>query len=426
MSDIELHLPSAHHKTAAESFINEFFEVQEHTIPGSALLDQMEYEQWLIQNTGNRHESTVNNGWVAATTFFAVRKHDSKIIGMIDIRHNLENEFLRRYGGHIGYSVRPYERKNGYATEILKMGLEYAKSLNIEKVMIGCYFDNIPSIKTIEKCGGVLSETKPYSSGNHFNMPVEDGKPISIYWIDLRINKLLIYLKEEKQAKRMGSLYHKTQINLAYNSNKIEGSRLTEDQTRYIFEARTIGFKDQEAVPVDDIIETSNHFTAFDYMLDTIDKSLTDKIIKDFHRILKSSTSDAAKDWFKVGEWKKLPNEVGGMETTLPQNVEGEMNKLNGWYHSLPGITFEDIVEYHCRFEKIHPFQDGNGRVGRLIMFRECLKKNIIPFIIDDKHKQFYYRGLKEFERERGYLIDTCLSSQDVYAEWIKYFYRDL
>jgi len=239
------------------------------------------------------------------------------------------------------------------------------------------------------------------------------------------MNNLLSYLKEEKETKRKGGLYHKTQVSLAYNSNRIEGSKLTEEQTRYIFETRTIGFKDQEAVPVDDIIETSNHFIAFDYLLDTIDEPFSNTIIKEFHRILKTGTSDAAKNWFHVGEWKKLPNEVGGIETTLPQNVEKEINRLNDWYNSLPEVVFENIVEYHYRFEKIHPFQDGNGRVGRLIMFRECLKNNIIPFIMDDNHKQFYYRGLKEFDKTRGYLIDTCLSEQDIYTEWVKYFYGD-
>ena len=240
------------------------------------------------------------------------------------------------------------------------------------------------------------------------------------------MNNLLTYLIEEKKAKRKGGLYHKTQVNLAYNSNRIEGSKLTEEQTRYIFETRTIGFKDEDAVPIDDIIETSNHFVAFDYLLDTIDEPFSNAIIKEFHRILKSSTSDATKKWFAVGDWKKLANEVGGAETSLPKNVETDMNLLNDWYNSLSEIVFENIVEYHYHFEKIHPFQDGNGRVGRLIMFRECLRNNIIPFIIDDNHKQYYYRGLKEFNRVRGYLIDTCLSEQDIYTEWIKYFYPDL
>ena len=237
------------------------------------------------------------------------------------------------------------------------------------------------------------------------------------------MNELITCLLDEKQAKRKGGLYHKTQVTFAYNSNRMEGSRLTEEQTRYIFETRTIGFKDEEAVPVDDIIETSNHFVAFDYLLHTLDKPLSNEIVKEFHRILKSGTSDASKEWFAVGDWKKPANEVGNIQTTLPQNVETEMNKLNDWYYSLPEIVFENIVEYHYRFEEIHPLQDGNGRVGRLIMFRECLRNNLIPFIINNDHKQFYIRGLREFLRVRGYLIDTCLSAQDTYTEWIKYFY---
>lgn len=240
------------------------------------------------------------------------------------------------------------------------------------------------------------------------------------------MNTLVLYLREEKQAKRKGGLYHKTQISLAYNSNRIEGSKLTEEQTRYIFETRTIGFKDQEAVPVDDIIETSNHFIAFDYLIDAVDQPLSNEIIKAFHRILKTGTFDATKEWFRVGDWKKLPNEVGGTETSLPAEVENDMNKLNDWYNTIKEISFEDIIEYHYRFEKIHPFQDGNGRVGRLIMFRECLKNNFIPFIIDDDHKLFYYRGLREFVKTRGYLIDTCFAAQDTYKEWVRYFYADL
>jgi Fic family protein len=240
------------------------------------------------------------------------------------------------------------------------------------------------------------------------------------------MNRILSYLIEEKQAKRQGGLYHKTQVNLAYNSNRIEGSRLTEEQTRYIFETRTIGFKDEEAVPVDDIIETSNHFVAFDYLLDTIEQPLSNGLIKALHRILKSGTSDTAKAWFVIGDWKKLPNEVGGTETTLPQHVDAGMAQLNAWYAGLRRIDLEQVVEYHYRFEKIHPFQDGNGRVGRLLMFRECLKNDIIPFIIDERHKQFYYRGLREFVSVKGYLMDTCLSAQDTYATWVKYFYPDL
>lgn len=236
-------------------------------------------------------------------------------------------------------------------------------------------------------------------------------------------NTLAKKIAEEKNSRFHGGLYHKTQVNLAYNSNRIEGSRLSEEQTRYIFETRTIGFKDEEAVPVDDIIETANHFVAFDYMLDTINQPLSAEIIKEFHWILKSSTADAMKSWVSLGNWKKLPNEVGGIQTTLPDDVENEIALLNDWYLDGKEITFENIVEYHFRFEKIHPFQDGNGRVGRLIMFRECLKNDIVPFIIDDIYKQFYYRGLKEFERVQGYLLDTCLSAQDTYKQWINYFY---
>ena len=240
------------------------------------------------------------------------------------------------------------------------------------------------------------------------------------------MNKLLIHLQEEKQAKRKGGLYHKTQVSLSYNSNCIEGSRLTEDQTRYIFETRTIGFKDQEAVPVDDIIETSNHFVAFDYLLDTANEPLTNSIIKEFHRILKSGTTDAAQSWFAVGDWKKRANEAGGVETVLPQEVEEEMLRMGEWYDSLQEITFKEVIEYHYRFEKIHPFLDGNGRVGRLILFRECLRNKIIPFIIENDHKQFYYRGLREFNTQQGYLIDTCLSAQDAYTAWVSYFNEEL
>lgn len=240
------------------------------------------------------------------------------------------------------------------------------------------------------------------------------------------MSQILTYLLEEKEAKRKGGLYHKTQVSLTYNSNRIEGSRLTEEQTRYIFETRTIGFKDEEAVSVDDIIETSNHFVAFDYLLNTINKTLSGNIIKEFHRILKTGTADAAKTWFNVGEWKQLPNEVGGMQTVMPQDVDTEITRLNDRYNSIVEVKFEDIIEYHFRFERIHPFQDGNGRVGRLIMFRECLRHNIIPFIIDERHKQFYYRGLKEFISTPGYLLDTCLSAQDTYTTWVKYFYPEL
>jgi Fic family protein len=242
--------------------------------------------------------------------------------------------------------------------------------------------------------------------------------------IDMK-NSLADKLIEEKRTKFHGGLYHKVQVNLTYNSNRIEGSRLSEEQTRYIFETRTIGFKDEEAVPVDDIIETTNHFTAFDYMLDTLHEPLSGTIIKEFHRILKSGTADALRSWFALGNWKTLPNEVGGVKTTKPEEVQKEIEQLNEWYLKGEITTFETLVEYHYRFERIHPFQDGNGRVGRLILFRECLKKNVLPFIIDETHKLFYYRGLKEFERIPDYLLDTCRSAQDTFEKWIMYFYPE-
>lgn len=240
------------------------------------------------------------------------------------------------------------------------------------------------------------------------------------------MNKLATFLLDEQQAKRKGGIYHKTQVQLAYNSNRIEGSKLTEEQTRYIFETRTIGFKDQEAVPVDDIIETSNHFRAFDYLLETIEDPLSDTIIKEFHRILKTGTADASKPYFRVGEWKKLANEVGGMETARPDEVADEMQELAEWYQGQSPVSIETIAAYHHRFERIHPFQDGNGRVGRLIMFRECLRHDIIPFVIDNDHKLFYYRGLREFATTPGYLVGTMQSAQDAYVAWLKYFNEEL
>jgi Fic family protein len=237
--------------------------------------------------------------------------------------------------------------------------------------------------------------------------------------------ELLSGLLDEKEIHLHGGLYHKTQIELAYNSNCIEGSKLTEDQTRYIFETKTIGFSDEDAVPVDDIIETVNHFTAFDDLLNSIDEELSQKVIKRFHTILKSNTSDSRKSWFNVGDYKQRPNEVAGEITTLPNKVEAEMEKLLEVYNQKTKIEFNDVIKFHKQFESIHPFQDGNGRVGRLIMFRECLRNRIIPFIIFDKsHKQYYYRGLKEFEFEPNFLIETCLSAQDTYREWVEYFYK--
>lgn len=239
-------------------------------------------------------------------------------------------------------------------------------------------------------------------------------------------NKLTQFLVDEWQAHRKGGLYHKTQVQLAYNSNRIEGSKLTEDQTRYIFETRTIGFKDQEAVPVDDIIETTNHFVAFDHLLRTINEPLTEDLIKDFHRILKTGTADVQKAYFNVGDWKKLANEVGGHDTCRPADVEKGMCELRKWYSSQTDVTILILAEYHWRFESIHPFQDGNGRVGRLVLFRECLRNSIMPFVIDNEHKLYYYRGLSEFKQAPGFLVGTMQSAQDVYEAWIRYFNEEL
>lgn len=240
------------------------------------------------------------------------------------------------------------------------------------------------------------------------------------------MNRLTEFLIEEQQARRKGGLYHKTQVQLAYNSNRIEGSKLTEEQTRYIFETRTIGFKDQEAVPVDDIIETTNHFVAFDNLLRTINEPLTEELIKGFHRTLKNGTADAQLPYFNVGDYKKLANEVGGKETCKPADVEKEMKELNAWYRGQKEVNINTLAEYHWRFERIHPFQDGNGRVGRLLLFRECLRNDVMPFVIDNEHKMYYYRGLSDFKQTPGFLIGTMQSAQDVYEAWIKYFNEDL
>lgn len=235
---------------------------------------------------------------------------------------------------------------------------------------------------------------------------------------------ILEVLREQKSMKLKGNLYHNTQIVFAYNTNHIEGSKLTEYQTRYIYETNTLLTEKESITNLDDIIETSNHFKLVDCMLDVADKDLTEEIIKKFHKILKEGTSDSRKNWFAVGDYKELTNEVGGLNTTAPKNVVRDMRKLLDWYGNLQKVTINEIIEFHAKFEKIHPFQDGNGRVGRIIAFKECLKNNIVPFIILDKDKLFYYRGLFQYQtnKEKGYLIDTCLNAQDQYIEMIKYY----
>ena len=257
--------------------------------------------------------------------------------------------------------------------------------------------------------------------GKTWNIPEDATKPERLNKSKKDKNILLDLLQDEKASKYKGGIYHKTQIELTYNSNHIEGSRLTHDQTRYIFETNTIGVEN-EAINVDDVIETSNHFRCVDIIIDNVKAALTEKFIKNLHMMLKSGTSDCAKDWFVVGDYKKVPNEVGGMATTPPEKVASKMKSLLLSYKSTENKTLEDILEFHVQFERIHPFQDGNGRVGRLIMFKECLKHNIVPFIIEDNLKMFYYRGLKEWDNEKGFLMDTCLTAQDRYKEYLDYF----
>ena len=260
-----------------------------------------------------------------------------------------------------------------------------------------------------------------FLTGKTWNIPETAKKPDRINKKTDAPKTLLTVLKAEKAAKLHGGIYHKIQIDLTYNSNHIEGSRLTHDQTRYIFETNTIGVSDG-AVKVDDVVETANHFKCIDMVIDSANYALSEAFIKQLHAVLKSGTSDSRLDWFAVGDYKKLPNEVGGMDTTAPENVGAEIKKLLAEYNSIANKTFDDLLDFHYRFERIHPFQDGNGRVGRLLLFKECLRNNIVPFIIEDDLKMFYYRGLKEWQNERGYLRDTCLSAQDRFKKYLDYF----
>ena len=260
-----------------------------------------------------------------------------------------------------------------------------------------------------------------FLTGKTWNIPENAKKPERMNKRKEKPKTLLAILQEEKASKYSGGIYHKTQIDLTYNSNHMEGSRLTHDQTRFIFETNTIGIEN-EVVNVDDIIETTNHFRCIDMIIDHVKTELNEKFIKELHFILKSGTSDSKKDWFAVGDYKKFPNEVGNMKTPLPEEVDNLMKELLKEYNSKKEKTFEDILDFHVQFERIHPFQDGNGRIGRLIMFKECLKYNIVPFIIEDNLKMFYYRGLKEWNNESGYLVDTCLAAQDRYKAYLDYF----
>ncbi|AWH84425.1 cell filamentation protein Fic [Flavobacterium album] len=260
-----------------------------------------------------------------------------------------------------------------------------------------------------------------FLTGKTWNIPDDAPLPDKGANKGFKDNPLLNYLKEQKDMKLKGGIYHRTQIDLTYNSNRIEGSRLTQDQTRFIFETNTIGITD-ENLNVDDIIETYNHFHCIDLIIEKATSKLTEAFIKELHYILKSGTSDSRKDWFMVGDYKKLPNEVGGNETCHPKKVYGEMKALLSNYNNIQNKTIEDIIGFHHKFEVIHPFQDGNGRVGRLIMFKECLANNIVPFIISEELKLYYYRGLSEWNTVKEYLLDTCLTAQDNYKSILNYF----
>lgn len=259
-----------------------------------------------------------------------------------------------------------------------------------------------------------------FLTGKTWNIPEDTVLP-QRKQSTIKVMPLLAVLREQKQMKMKGSIYHRTQIDLTYNSNHIEGSRLTHEQTRHIFETNTLGIS-EESVNVDDIIETTNHFRCIDLIIDRTEEKLSESFIKELHRILKSGTSDSRKDWFAVGEYKLLPNEVGGHETCLPEDVSKEMKALLKEYNAKKQKSFDDILDFHHRFERIHPFQDGNGRVGRLIMFKECMANGHIPFIVTDELKWFYYRGLQQWPDIKGYLRDTCLAAQDRYKAMMDYY----
>ena len=306
----------------------------------------------------------------------------------------------------IGSRIRLY-RENKKMTQ-----KDIAKILGVEAATISKYESGLlePKVESLIKLANI------------FEITLDEFLKEEINDFDVSKINVLEILKEQKNMKLKGNLYHNTQIAFTYNTNHIEGSTLTEEQTRFIFETNTIFFDDKTVANVNDIIETLNHFKLIDYMLDVSKEEVSESMIKEFHKMLKSGTSDDKKEWFNVGEYKKLSNTVGNIKTTAPKDVANQIKKLLDWYNSLDKVTINEIIEFHAKFEKIHPFQDGNGRIGRLIAFKECLKNNIIPFIILDKDKLFYYRGLNEYQnnKEKGYLIDTILNAQDEYEKMIK------
>ncbi len=309
----------------------------------------------------------------------------------------------------LGDKIKTYRELNKMTQNEIAEILEVSTA-TISKYESGLLEPNIESLKR-------LAQT--------FNITIDELIKDEEKFDVSKVN-ILKTLREQKEIKLKGNLYSNTQITFAYNTNHIEGSTLTEDQTRYIYETNTLLAEKDSITDLDDVLETVNHFKLVDYMLDIADEKLTEEIIKKFHKILKEGTSDSRKDWFVVGDYKKLANEVGGLKTSDPKNVARDIKKLLEWYESLKEVTINEIIEFHAKFEKIHPFQDGNGRVGRIIAFKECLKFNIIPFIILDKDKLFYYRGLNQYQKnkEKGYLIDTCLNAQDQYCRMIEHFLR--
>ena len=310
----------------------------------------------------------------------------------------------------IGNKLKEY-RENRNMTQ-----KEIAEALGVEPATVSKYESGLlePKIDSLKKLAEIFDVTVD-------ELLKDENEKFNISSINV-----LKVLREQKEMKLKGNLYHNTQIKFAYNTNHIEGNRLTEDQTRYIFETNTVLFDKETVTNVDDIIEVANHFKLVDYMIDVADKELTEDMIKEFHKILKTATYDSTREWFNVGDYKKVVNEAGMMKTTSPKETPKDMKKLMEWYNSLEKVTIKEIIEFHAKFEKIHPFQDGNGRIGRIIAFKECLKNNIIPFIILDRDKAFYYRGLKEYinKTEKGYLIDTCLNAQDQYIKMIEYYLK--
>lgn len=356
--------------------------------------------------------SNKNRGTTIIKTIVSVMENANKInykkLSFLEILWYNAIIIKKEYFAMLGDKIKLYRESKKMTQN------EVADVLNVSPATISKYESNTlePNIESLKR----LAELFDISIDELLKDEKEENDVLSINVLDL--------LREQKDMKLKGNLYHNTQIMFAYNTNHIEGSKLTEDQTRAIYETNTLLTEKDSITDLDDVLETSNHFKLVDYMLDIADKKLTEKMIKEFHGILKNGTSDSRKEWFAVGEYKKLPNEVGGLKTTAPKNVEKDMKKLLEWYESLKRITIKEIIEFHAKFEKIHPFQDGNGRIGRIIAFKECLKNNIVPFIILDKDKLFYYRGLNQYQtnKEKGYLIDTCLNAQDQYKEMIEYY----